>query len=181
MRRVRRDGRDTGQGGIELLGVAAVAALLVTAAVTAVLMGGGNLAATAVRAFCEVTSPSAGCDVEPGLDPVLEGPGDDGPVLVGPELPVQPTLPVEPVEPAPVDPLVADLAEQLGVPPGDLVIVSVEEVTWNDGSLGCARGGFGYTQALVDGKRITVQVGGRTYYFHSGRDGKPFHCARPTG
>ena len=39
-------------------------------------------------------------------------------------------------------------------------MVSVEEVTWRDGSRGCAQPGMAYTQALIDGSRITLRAGG---------------------
>jgi hypothetical protein len=74
---------------------------------------------------------------------------------------------------------VADLAGTLGVDPGSVEVVSVEEVTWRDGSLGCAQEGMRYTQALVDGSRIVLRVDGTEYEYHAGR-GAPFHCPRPT-
>ena len=75
---------------------------------------------------------------------------------------------------------VADLAARLGVAESDVVVDSVEEVTWRDGSLGCAEKGMMYTQALVDGSRITLSVDGRRYEYHSGGRRAPFLCERPT-
>jgi hypothetical protein len=71
---------------------------------------------------------------------------------------------------------VADLAARLDVDPSDIEIVSVEEVTWPDGSLGCPRPGMSYTQALVDGQRIVLAVGSSEYEYHSGRRGDVFYC-----
>jgi hypothetical protein len=75
---------------------------------------------------------------------------------------------------------VADLAERLGVAQDAIVVSAVEAVTWSDGSLGCAQKGRAYTQALVDGSRITLEAGGRTYAYHAAGREAPFYCARPT-
>ena len=70
----------------------------------------------------------------------------------------------------------ADLAERLGIQLGEIVLLSMEEVTWRDGSLGCPKPGMQYTQALVDGTLIVLSVDGRQYRYHSGRGGTPFLC-----
>lgn len=75
---------------------------------------------------------------------------------------------------------VADLAGRLGVTEDEVTVRGVEEVTWNDGSLGCAEKGTMYTQALVDGSRITLAVGEDTYEYHSGGNRSPFLCEEPT-
>ena len=75
---------------------------------------------------------------------------------------------------------VEDLAASLGVDTGDVEVVSVEEVTWSDGSRGCAEPGTAYTQALIDGSRITLRVGGQTYEYHSGGSQPPARCDHPT-
>lgn len=74
---------------------------------------------------------------------------------------------------------VADLAGRLDVSEADVRVVSVEEVTWRDGSLGCAQEGMMYTQALVDGSRIVLEVEGETYEYHQGQ-GRVFWCEKPT-
>jgi len=75
---------------------------------------------------------------------------------------------------------VDDLAATLGVPAAEVEVVSTEEVTWRDGSRGCAEPGEMYTQALVDGLRITLRAGGRTYEYHSGGSRPPALCEKPT-
>ncbi len=75
---------------------------------------------------------------------------------------------------------VEDLASRLGVAPADVTVVAVQEVTWSDGSRGCARKRMLYTQALIDGSRITLEVDGTRYEYHSGGSGRPFLCERPT-
>lgn len=47
-------------------------------------------------------------------------------------------------------------------------LVSAEQVTFTDGSLGCAEPGQSYTQALVDGMRVIVSVEGTTYDYRLG-------------
>lgn len=75
---------------------------------------------------------------------------------------------------------VADLARRLEVAEDDITVAGVEEVTWNDGSLGCAEKGMMYTQALVDGSRIMLRAGDRTYEYHAGGRRAPFLCEKPT-
>ncbi len=74
---------------------------------------------------------------------------------------------------------VADLASRLDVDEADVTVVSVEEVTWRDGSLGCAEEGMMYTQALVDGSRIALDVDSKRYEYHQGQ-GRVFLCEKPT-
>jgi hypothetical protein len=77
-------------------------------------------------------------------------------------------------------PAVADLADRLGVEESMVTVVSIEEVTWSDGSLGCPEPGMMYTQSLVDGSLIVLEVDGLTYEYHSGSDTDPFYCESPT-
>lgn len=73
-----------------------------------------------------------------------------------------------------------DLAASLEVDPAEVEVVAVEEVTWRNGSRGCAQPGDSYTQALIDGSRITLRVGGTTYEYHSGGSRPPALCKDPT-
>lgn len=85
--------------------------------------------------------------------------------------------------PQPSDPVAAaveNLAERLEVPQKDVEVVGTEEVTWNDGSLGCAQKGMSYTQALVPGLRITLRVDGTEHAYHQARGKTPFLCEKPT-
>ncbi|HIE21565.1 MAG TPA: hypothetical protein EYP73_03060 [Acidimicrobiia bacterium] len=69
-----------------------------------------------------------------------------------------------------------DLADRLEVEESAIVVVSAEAVTWADGSLGCPQPGMMYTQALVEGARVVLQVGGRFYDYHAGGGVGPFLC-----
>ena len=89
--------------------------------------------------------------------------------------------PSETIPPSgPAGSAVTDLATRLGVDPASVEVVSEEAVTWSDGSLGCAKKGMLYTQALIEGSRITLRAEGTDYDYHSGGSGKAFLCEAPT-
>ncbi len=85
-----------------------------------------------------------------------------------------PTLPADPVEQAK-----AALASHLGVDQSQVTVVSSDEVTWRDGSLGCPEPGMFYTQALIPGTRTILEVAGKQYHYHSGGNRTPFLCENP--
>jgi hypothetical protein len=100
----------------------------------------------------------------------------------GEETAVDPSPSSSPSSSAPADAVraVEDLAATLDVAADEVEVVSTEEVTWRDGSRGCAEPGMAYTQALVDGSRITLRAAGRTYEYHSGGSRPPARCDEPT-
>jgi hypothetical protein len=55
-------------------------------------------------------------------------------------------------------------------------VISAEARTWSDGSLGCPEPGVFYTQALVDGYQVVVEVGGERLDYRIGQ-GEPRLCA----
>lgn len=88
--------------------------------------------------------------------------------------PAQPTM--QPAaHPSPHESLVeaarADAARRSGLPAREMKVVALESVTWRDGSLGCPRPGMGYTQALVPGYRIRLQVGREVWDYHASERG----------
>lgn len=142
------------------------------------------LAATAVLALLvgacgapDEPSPGGepGVEVDGGLDgsdDVLDGgtdadgPDDDGEGAVTLE---------EATEVA-----VADLAATTGTDEADIEVVSAEEVTWSDGSLGCPEPDGMYTQALVPGYRIVLSVDGDEVDYHGAAGSPPFRCDDPS-
>lgn len=78
-----------------------------------------------------------------------------------------------------VESAMTDLAERTGEATDAVTLVTFEDVTWNDGSLGCPKPGEMYTQALVDGSRTVLELDGVTYDYHAGADGDPFLCENP--
>ena len=75
--------------------------------------------------------------------------------------------------------VVADAADGAGVEPADVEVLIAEAVTWNDGSLGCPEPGMMYTQALVPGYRVVLDVDGDRLYFHSDSSGEFHFCDNP--
>jgi len=69
-----------------------------------------------------------------------------------------------------------DLSLLIGVPIHSMDIVQAEAVTWPDGSLGCPEPGVAYTQALVEGYRVMLNVDGTTYDYHAAQDGRFLLC-----
>jgi len=78
-----------------------------------------------------------------------------------------------------VDAAVSDLAARLGIATTDVEVVIAEDVTWRDGSLGCPHPGMRYPQVLVDGYRVVLRHGERTYHYHGGMGRGPFLCEHP--
>ena len=70
----------------------------------------------------------------------------------------------------------ADLARRLGVEESEIGVTSAAAVTWPNGALGCPQPGMAYTQALVDGHQVVLEVGGRYFAYHAGSDAVPFLC-----
>jgi hypothetical protein len=78
-----------------------------------------------------------------------------------------------------VDAAVADLAAAAGVDARDVEVVTAQQVTWSDGSLGCPEPGMMYTQALVPGYRIVLAVGGDEVAYHGAEGAAPGRCDDP--
>lgn len=72
------------------------------------------------------------------------------------------------------DAIVADLTTRGAT--GEPTLVSAEAVTWPNGALGCASPGQTYTQALVDGMRVVVEVDGTSYDYRFGSGDEPKLC-----
>lgn len=108
------------------------------------------------------------------------GPAGEGGEQVEPSGPEESATPSSPEVSGPAAEAVADLARRLGLPRDEIEVVSVEEVTWSDGSVGCAEEGKAYTQALVPGHRIVLRAEARTHEYHAGGSRGVFPCERPT-
>ncbi len=70
----------------------------------------------------------------------------------------------------------ADLARRNGVPVEDVSVVRAREVDWPDSALGCPEEGMAYTQVVVPGYQVLLQVDGRVFDYHAGSDGEVFLC-----
>lgn len=105
--------------------------------------------------------------------------GGDSADVPGPDVPTGATeaafvsLDALPTE---VESAIADAAARFGVQPSEVAVAGALRVVWSDGSLGCPEEGMNYTQALVDGYLLTLEVGGGRVAYH-GADGQPpFLC-----
>lgn len=74
---------------------------------------------------------------------------------------------------------VRDLARRLDVDPSQISVVSAEEVTWRDASMGCPRPGMMYPQVLTNGSRVVLEAEGRRYEYHAGGQRSAFLCENP--
>jgi hypothetical protein len=90
-----------------------------------------------------------------------------------------PTVPSGDVPAAMLEQVIADAASGAGVDPSGVEVISAEAVTWPDGSLGCPQPGQVYTQALVPGYRVILDVDGEDMSFHASEDGNFTFCADP--
>jgi hypothetical protein len=127
--------------------------------------------------------------------PVLEKPTqvESPPVTVTQPVPVE-ISPIEEGEliestplPTPGDPRLQslvehakdDLAQRLNIAKDEIDLISLEAVTWRDGSLGCPQPGMAYIQVLIDGMRIILRADKTLYHYHSGGNQLPFLCENP--
>ncbi|TDD25031.1 hypothetical protein E1218_15575 [Kribbella turkmenica] len=134
---------------------------------------GGAVVALLLLAGCGSESDQTSGQ-ESTVSPSTQPPDPDTPT---PSTPASST-PTGPAQ-GPVEQAKADLAGRLGLGPGQVTLVSAEEVTWRDGGLGCPQRGMRYTQVLVNGSRIVLEAGGRRYEYHSGGRRGPFLCTNP--
>jgi hypothetical protein len=70
----------------------------------------------------------------------------------------------------------ADLAQRNGVALEAVSVVRAREVDWPDSALGCPEEGMAYTQAVVSGYQVILQIDGRVFDYHAGSDGEVFLC-----
>lgn len=74
-----------------------------------------------------------------------------------------------------------EFATSLGIPLGAVQVVSVQEVTWNDGALGCPQPGQSYIQVLTPGYRIVLEAQGQRAEYHTTQGERPhvIRCDQP--
>ncbi len=105
--------------------------------------------------------------------------GSEGAVPTDPEAIVPTPVPLDPpAVPNPLKTARTDLALRLGVPMDHIEVVSIEEVVWRNGNLGCDTGEPAI-QVLTDGYQIVLQVHEVQYYYHGKTDLDPVFCATP--
>ena len=77
-----------------------------------------------------------------------------------------------------IEAAIADAAERFGVAPESVAVARSLRVSWSDGSLGCPEEGMMYTQAIVEGYLLTLEVDGQRYDYHGAMGDDPFLCER---
>lgn len=71
-----------------------------------------------------------------------------------------------------------ELAQRLDTTSDSMTLIGARKVNWRSGALGCPQPGMNYTQALVPGVLILLQVDGKSFGYHAKDGAKPFHCPR---
>jgi len=80
--------------------------------------------------------------------------------------------------PEAVEAAIADASERFDVPESEVAVAGALRVVWSDGSLGCPEPDTLYTQALVPGYLLTLEVEGRRVDYHGAEGGLPTFCER---
>ena len=75
--------------------------------------------------------------------------------------------------------VIALAEEETGVDRSEIHVVLAEAVTWSDGSIGCPEAGMMYTQALVPGYRVILDIAGEELAFHAPESGEFKPCRSP--
>ena len=70
-------------------------------------------------------------------------------------------------------------ASEWGVSEDEIEVIRSEEVDWPDGARGCPEEGEMYTQAIVPGYLVVLDVAGEQKHYHGGEGEAPFHCEDP--
>lgn len=70
-------------------------------------------------------------------------------------------------------------AEEHDVAREEIEVVRAEEVDWPDGARGCPEDDEMYTQAIVPGYRVVLDVAGEQQHYHGGEGEAPFRCEDP--
>ncbi len=73
---------------------------------------------------------------------------------------------------------IAHLSEQTGLPAGDIRLLSIEAVDWNDASLGCPQEGFMYAHVITPGYLIMLEAQGQPYEYHTDQAANVVLCAK---
>lgn len=138
-----------------------------------VLVGGG----------CAESDPSVG-DATSSSTPTTadrsERPPEDGlPEQVPTTQPVQGVTGEVPE--AYLQAVVEDAASLAGLPVSQTVVITAQEMLWNDGSLGCPEPGVVYTQAQVSGYWVVVEAGSAAFDYRLTDQGQYRRCENPFG
>jgi hypothetical protein len=103
---------------------------------------------------------------EPDATPTFTSPQPTPAPLEAPDSPLS-TPPANPAATA----ALGHLITEYGLSPQDVNILSIEEMQWSDGSLGCPQPGMVYIQVIIPGYRILMEANGEMYDVHTDQTG----------
>ncbi len=69
-----------------------------------------------------------------------------------------------------------ELADQLAVEAEEIELTKTEAIQWPDSSLGCPEPGMMYAQVITPGYRLTLEVDGQEYVFHTDSGQRVVRC-----
>jgi len=72
--------------------------------------------------------------------------------------------------------IIADLISRMDSDRNSIEILRAQSVIWNDGSLGCPQPGEFYTQSLIEGYWVVLQIGQTQYDYHASDTDYFFIC-----
>ena len=72
--------------------------------------------------------------------------------------------------------VVRDMALRLKLDLNEIKVISIENVEWPDGGLGCPLPGADYAQVITPGFRITLEAAGEVYIYHTNTGVAFFQC-----
>lgn len=75
-----------------------------------------------------------------------------------------------------IESAIADLRERLQVEISEIAVLEFKTTQWSDGALGCPQDGELYTQAVVEGAQVFLDVDGRVFDYRSDADGNVKLC-----
>ena len=71
---------------------------------------------------------------------------------------------------------VADLAARLSIGADTITVAQARAVSWGSSALGCPKKGMNYTQAIVPGLLLLLEVDGTVYRYHGRTGSSLFYC-----
>jgi len=71
---------------------------------------------------------------------------------------------------------VEDLAQREGIPADTIKVREARSVDWGSSAVGCPEEGVSYTEAMVPGLWVLLEVDGVVYYYHGKNGESLFYC-----
>lgn len=71
---------------------------------------------------------------------------------------------------------VKQLATDIGVPEGQIQVISYAQTEWPDSSLGCPKPGMSYLTVITPGYRVLLKAADKQYEYHTNLKGMVIRC-----